>query len=127
MEETNEYCETHYYMKNFKKAMIPLTSFWADYAEYLLSAEEGKSFLSSNFYLNGASFSSQFFTLAVLDLPFDSETHGFKTNEGRGVEIKAVHNLVLFKKEVKETPKDLKTDLIITHRYLSINEGNISV
>ena len=55
--------------------------------------------------------------MAIIDLPFNAEIHGFKTNEGRGVEIKACDNLILFKKEVKEAPLEIANDIMVTHRY----------
>jgi len=128
LEETRQYCETNYYkqtaLSSSTHIMAP-SDFWADYAQHLLSnaeREEKQGFLSANFTSAVDSYSSAFFAMAVLDLPFECEVHGYKTNESRGVEIKAVHNLILFKKEVREAPLDVKTDVIVTHRY--IEEGN---
>lgn len=54
----------------------------------------------------------------MLDLPFEAETHGYKTNESRGVEIKACGNLIMFKKEVRDAPLELSNDILVTHRYV---------
>jgi len=67
---------------------------------------------------------SAILTLAILDLPFTAETHNFKTNEGRGVEIKASNNLILFKKEVREALVDIKNDIMVTHRYIPVQHAS---
>ncbi len=40
-------------------------------------------------------------SLAVLDLPFDEESHGLRSEQGRRVEIKAASNLLLFLKDIQ--------------------------
>jgi flagellar hook-associated protein 2 len=37
---------------------------------------------------------------AFIDLPFKEESHGFRSGEGRGVEIKAASNMTIFLKEI---------------------------
>jgi hypothetical protein len=67
-------------------------------------------------------------TFALLDLPLgEAETHGYKTVEGlgRGMEIKASGNLLLFKKEVKEAPLAISNDILVTHRYVPITNSGI--
>jgi len=59
-------------------------------------------------------------TFALLDLPFESVTHNYKTNEGRGVDISANSPIIMFKKEVKEAKLELSNDILVTHRYVSI-------
>jgi len=59
--------------------------------------DEKLGFLSSDFtYLIKSNASSALLSFALLDLPFEGETHGFKAMENRGLEIKAVDNLILF-------------------------------
>jgi len=60
---------------------------------------------------------SSLMTLALLDLPFKAESHQYKTNEGRGLEIKANSNIILFKKEVRETKVEITNDILVIHRY----------
>ena len=80
---------------------------------------EGKRvFLSANFIKNASNNAASLLTFALLDLPFEGESHGYKTNEGRGVEIKASSNIILFKKEVREAPLELTNDILVTHRYV---------
>lgn len=58
---------------------------------------------------------------ALLDLPLtDAESHTYKANdEGRGMELKANGNIIIFKKEVKEAPLEITNDILVTHRYVS--------
>ena len=38
--------------------------------------------------------------IGILDLPLKEENHGFRANQGRGVEIKAASNILVFLKEI---------------------------
>lgn len=60
-------------------------------------------------------------TFALLDLPFESLSHNYKNNEGRGLDITPASSLILFKKEVKETTVEINNDLIVSHRYIQLN------
>ncbi len=121
--------ETHYFKQtsySTSASLVTVNSFWADYARFLTSptttdSTEGiatRPFLSANFVKNAGNSVSSLLTFALLDLPFEAESHGYKTNEGRGVEIKACSNIILFKKEVREAPLELTNDILVTHRYV---------
>jgi hypothetical protein len=56
--------------------------------------------MSSNFTLAISNVNEYALALALLDLPFNEESHGFKTGQGRSVEIKGASNMVLFLKEI---------------------------
>ena len=59
-----------------------------------------------------------FLAMCLMDLPFTaSGNHDYKANDGRGVTITAASNLVLFKKEIRETDANPKNDIMIIHRY----------
>ena len=64
-------------------------------------------------------------TFALLDLPLgEAESHGYKASEvGRGMEIKASGNVILFKKEVKEAPLEITNDVLVTHRYITADSS----
>jgi hypothetical protein len=82
---------------------IPLNAFYVDFAQYLVDnagKETSFNFVSPNFI---SSEGSAFAVISLLALPLYSASHEYKTNEGRGVNIVASGNLVLFKKAVKET------------------------
>ena len=55
--------------------------------------------------------------IALIDLPFKDDSHGFKANKGRGVQIKAASNMILFLKEIQETDTQLNKDLLVVQRY----------
>jgi hypothetical protein len=61
-----------------------------------------KDILSSNFTLALSSINEAALAFALLDLPFKDESHGFRSGEGRGVEIKAASNMIIFLKEIQE-------------------------
>jgi len=53
----------------------------------------------------------------LIDLPFVDASHGFRTSGGRGVEIKAASNIIMFLKEIRETDAAINKDLMVVHRY----------
>ena len=55
--------------------------------------------------------------IALTDLPFKEDSHGFRANEGRGVEIKAASNMILFLKEIQETNTQINKDILVVQRY----------
>jgi len=59
--------------------------------------------------------------LALIDLPFQSINHKFEVTGGRGIQITANSNLVLFKKEIKEAQAELDTNLLVIHRFFEPN------
>jgi hypothetical protein len=68
--------------------------------------------------------------MALLDLPLTSpkipagsaRNHQFIADAKRGLKVIAGYNMLLFKKEIKEGPCELASDIIATHRYAN-NEG----
>lgn len=54
---------------------------------------------------------------AVVDLPFKEESHGFRSGEGRSVEIKAASNMIIFLKEIMEAETNMNKNLLVVHRY----------
>lgn len=120
--ETHYYKQTSYYTS---QNLVQINAFWSDYAQFLSSkTEDDRQFLSANFYKNYQNETSSILTFALLDLPLEAESHGYKTNESRGVEIKACSNIIIFKKEVREAPLDLKNDILVTHRYVQDNNNS---
>lgn len=56
--------------------------------------------MSSCFTLALSNLNEAALAFALTDLQFKEESHGFKANQGRGVEIKAASNMILFLKEI---------------------------
>jgi len=123
--ETKEYCETNYYWYTgaFTNAsFVTRTEFWIDYG---MSFVEGKKFfLSSNFIYTCNNLTEIMAALAMLDLPFVSPEHGYRTTEGRSVELKAANNLIIFNKEVKETKEDISNNVLVAQKYVSTDNRN---
>ena len=118
--ETNYYKQTHLSSSQY---LIPINPFWRDYAEHIASGAK-TPFLSANFIRNAENTVAALLTFAFLDLPFEPVNHSYKTNEGRGVEISATSSIILFKKEVREAKLELSSDILVTHRYVSTNDGS---
>ena len=73
--------------------------------------------LTSNFTLALNSLNEAALAFSFLDLPFKDESHGFRSGEGRGVEIKAASNMIIFLKEIQEAQTDINKNLLLVHRY----------
>eukprot|EP01022_Parablepharisma_sp_SALTPOND_P023502 TRINITY_DN4_c0_g1_i6.p1 TRINITY_DN4_c0_g1~~TRINITY_DN4_c0_g1_i6.p1 ORF type:complete len:2304 (-),score=338.43 TRINITY_DN4_c0_g1_i6:3914-10825(-) len=124
MGETKEYAETHYYgktsVKNWKN-QVTESSFWADYAEYFVEINQGKTdkpFLTHQFINTYHTLTEIVGALTLLDLPYYSMDHGFRTMEGRSAELKAASNLVIFKKEIKESKGEIRSNILVAQRYV---------
>ena len=124
--ETKEYAETHYYgdtSGKYWKNRVDESEFWADYAEYITSVEMAdgkpkKPFLTQAFTGTYRGLTAIFGALSLLDLPFYSLEHGFRTMEGRSAELKAASNLIIFKKEIKESKGEIRSNILVAMRYV---------
>ncbi len=116
---TKEFAETGYFGVRDPKAqtLVNFSDFWADYADHLLS-DPDKPFLSSNFTDVCNTLTEVVAALALLDLPYKSGEHGYKSVGDKATELKAASNFVIFKKEVKEAKDATRTDVLVAQRYL---------
>ena len=48
-----------------------------------------------------------------MGVPFESPNHIYSPYEGKGVEISANSNLLMFTKEIKEGRADIKVDILV--------------
>lgn len=124
--ETKEYAETHYYrntsVREWKNAVTE-SEFWADYAEFhaaVQSPSTGKPFLTRHFTSNYSKLTDVVGALALLDLPYRADEHGYRTIEGRNLELKAANNLVIFQKEIKESEGDIRNSILVAQQYVDI-------
>ena len=126
MGETKEYCETNYYnskqVKCWDKQVVE-SEFWVDYAEHCinnakLKPEARKPFLSSSFTNAYHNLTEIMACLTLLELPYRSAQHGFRTLEGRSAELKAASNMIIFKKEVKETNENIRSNILVAQRFV---------
>ena len=70
-----EWAESNYYritIQNQNANLIPIHSFWSDYAKHL-STDGKKPFLSGNFIYATRNANEMLLALSVLDLPFDPQ------------------------------------------------------
>jgi len=51
--------------------------------------------------------------LTFMGLPSENRSHKYTPLEGKGVEIEANGNLIVFTKEVREGKSDLKVDILV--------------
>ncbi len=101
---------------------MKVNCFWVALADHLAgSSEEAsrllKNVLTSSFTLALSNINEAALAFAFIDLPFKEESHGFRSGEGRGVEIKAASNMVIFLKEIQEAQTDINKNLLLVHRY----------
>ena len=73
--------------------------------------------MSSNFTLALSNLNEAALAFALLDLPLNEESHGFRSGEGRSVEIKAASNMIIFLKEIQEADTNINKNLLVVHRY----------
>ena len=78
-----------------------MNCFWVSLAAYLVTGSSLlKNFMTSNFTLALSNLNEAALAFALVDLPFKEESHGFRSGEGRSVEIKAASNMIIFLKEI---------------------------
>ena len=101
--------------------LISPNEFWADFANYIVEKNKIEGFLSSNFIYATEHITEVIAMMSILDLPFEEESHTVTPFGDKGVRIKAASNLMVFKKEIKETEAELGTDLMSIHRFYEYN------
>jgi hypothetical protein len=99
---TKEWAENNYYHLRIAQqdgALIPVSSFWRDYAKWSAEGAQG-AFVSPNVAEASHSFAEMMLALAVLDLPFDAPEHAGKAAGGRFT-LTTGGPVIVFHKEVK--------------------------
>ena len=126
VEETKEYCETHYFenprMSSYKTLVRP-NPFWAELAADLAAGKASLT-LSPNFIYASNSTTELAAALALIDLPCQSTEQIFEAQEGRQVAIKGKSNFMLFRKEVKEATQKFGNELLVIHRFFDCQNPN---
>lgn len=126
LEKTGEYMETHYYKKHSPhkcKDYYHGNDFIVECLKYLIAGDRESPFLTASF--TNVSMKFLPFVLAFMDLPLESKAskqlHKFKSDKKRGINITAGSNIVIFKKEIKQGKCAIKNDMMVSHRYQSMN------
>ena len=126
-DKTKEYCERTYYNTSSysnEKDLIKINQFWGELARAILDSkdEDGLKILSSKFIFCTHNFVSLLAALTFIDLPFEPSDHKYITIEGKGMEIEASGNLIIFHKEIKEAKSELKNNIMIAQRFYDYND-----
>ena len=91
-----------------------MNSFWVDLAKHSISKGVlSDTFLSSKFIFCNKNHTQMIGVLAFMGVPFESPNHIYSPFEGKGVEIAASGNLLMFTKEIKEGKADIKVDILV--------------
>ncbi|MDR2850175.1 MAG: hypothetical protein LBW77_06520 [Verrucomicrobiota bacterium] len=104
LDKTQEWAENNYWrlpIEQQNSELVKANAFWADYA-----AHDGRTpFLSPAFTEATSNFTEMMLALAVLKVPFKAAPHEEKT-EGAAYTLKAGSPLIVFHREIRETPRD---------------------
>jgi hypothetical protein len=119
LEEACEYSETSYYGNNSLSSshIFSMNKFWADLAMHTVKTGSISCFLSSSFMFSYSSSTEMVMTWAVLDLEYSSKRHAIRSRGGKGISIDPTSNIIVFKKEIKETEADLNNNILVIHRF----------
>ena len=95
--------------------------FWVDLANHIVKSGSLNDFVSPNFIYATDGETQKVSVVSFLNLPFESPTQSLESLGDKGVKITASDNLVLYKKEIKEAPADLDTNILVIHRFFEEN------
>ena len=59
-----------------------------------------------------------------MDLPYKSIDHQYTAKGGRSQEIVAASNMIIFKKEIRESQAEPEDNLLVIHRFFEYNNQN---
>jgi len=122
LEKTKEYAERNYYEIVGKTVHIPLSKFWVDVAKHIVENGLSKPLLTQNFIYSHTSLTELIATLSLLSLPFKPQAHTYTNYEGRGLQIQAASDFIIFSKAVAEAESDLKGEILITQRFYDVQD-----
>ena len=117
-----EWAESNYYritIQNQNANLIPIHSFWSDYAKYL-STDGKKPFLSGNFIYATRNANEMLLALSVLDLPFDPKKTETEIEE-RSVTIQPKQNLLLFHEQLLPSEQSKKSEVLMSQRFYRLD------
>ena len=117
-----EWAESNYYritIQNQNANLIPIHSFWSDYAKHL-STDGKKPFLSGNFIYATRNANEMLLALSVLDLPFDPQKTETEIEE-RSVTIQPKQNLLLFHEQLLPSEQSKKSEVLMSQRFYRLD------
>ncbi len=122
MGKVMEWAESNYYritIQNQNANLIPIHSFWSDYAKHL-SSDGKKPFLSGNFIYATRNANEMLLALSVLDLPFDPKKTETEIEE-RSVTIQPKQNLLLFHEQLLPSEQSKKSEVLMSQRFYRLD------
>jgi hypothetical protein len=110
LDKTQEWAENNYYHLPIQNLAdrVEENAFWADYAAHTNKTP----FLSKAFPETATNFTEMMLALAALDLPFKAAAHG-ESVEGLGYTLKAGSPVLLFHREIGESPRDTAAGAVL--------------
>jgi len=123
LENASEYCETHYYKNTNQRVpdLVAPNRFWKDFANHIIENQDTHNFISPNFIYATNNTTELFAMFALMDLPFNEQSHNINIEGDKGIKVKAASNFIVFKKEIKEAKAEIDTNLLSIHRFYEYN------
>jgi hypothetical protein len=117
-----EWAESNYYritIQNQNANLVPIHSFWSDYAKHL-STDGENPFLSGNFIYATRNANEMLLALSVLDLPFNPEETKTEIDE-RSVTIQPRQNFLLFHEQLLPSEQTKKSEVLMSQRFYRLD------
>ena len=122
LEKTKEYKERTYLSSNNR--FYP-NLFWSELAKHLAKNEPNQPFLTQSFIFTARNHPEAIAVLAFLSLPFQPGNHSYQSLGGRGLQIGAESDILVFHKEIKEGEPQINTNILIAQRFFDPSDRYI--
>jgi len=120
LENTKEYIERGYYniaSQEEARRLVQHNQFWSEAIAHFTEKDLTSTFLTQSYIYSAMNVTQIIGALSLLTLSFESGNHVYNNTEGRGLDIKADSNIILFKKEIKEGKSQLNNAILVTQRF----------
>ena len=114
LEKTKEFKERTYLSANNR---FSPNLFWSELAKYLAKNDSSKPFLTESFIFTARNHPEAIAVLTFLSLPFQPGNHSYQSLGGRGLQIGADSDIIVFHKEIKEGEPQINTNILIAQRF----------
>ncbi len=116
LDKTQEWVENNYYhlaIEQQNGELIPVNSFWRDYAGH----DPAEPFYSVNLAEASRNFPEMMFALAVLDIPFEAEKHDTEFAKTK-MTLTAASPMIVFHREIKPAKAAAdKTPILVSQNF----------
>ena len=119
LEVTKENCETYFVNTNGPRKIA--NKYYQVLAQHVFENKTLKGFLAEDFIQATSSPTEIVAVWALMDLPYKSVDHKYTAQGGRSQEIEAQSNMIIFKKEIRESEAELEDNLLVIHRFFEYN------